>query len=87
MGSFCGLHLSIVWTEDRGILRTTDFRIVSATLCICFALLYFTPDKQSASWVFTHFTDGSGWGSKLFSFFLGFLAVAWTMTDYDGTTQ
>jgi hypothetical protein len=47
--------------------------------------------------------DGSGWGSKGFSFLLGygchnlsepittntlsFLSVAWTMTDYDGTTQ
>ncbi|OQD75918.1 hypothetical protein PENDEC_c005G02857 [Penicillium decumbens] len=43
--------------------------------------------QQSASWVFTHFTAGSGWGSKVFSFFLGFLSVAWTMTDYDGTTH
>lgn len=60
---------------------------VSATIGICFVLLYFTPDKQPASWVFTHFTDGSGWGSKVFSFLLGFLSVAWTMTDYDGTTQ
>jgi amino acid transporter len=50
-------------------------------------LLYLTPDKQSARWVFTHFTDGSGWGSKLFSFLLGFISVAWTMTDYDGTTH
>lgn len=60
---------------------------VSATIAICFVLIYATPDKQPASWVFTHFTDGSGWGSKIFSFLLGFLAVAWTMTDYDGTTQ
>jgi amino acid transporter len=60
---------------------------VSATICICMMLLYLTPDKQSARWVFTHFTDGSGWGSKLFSFLLGFISVAWTMTDYDGTTQ
>lgn len=61
--------------------------IVSATIIICIALLYLTPNKQPASWVFAHFTDGSGWGSKVFSFFLGFLSVAWTMTDYDGTTQ
>ncbi|OQE47401.1 hypothetical protein PENCOP_c001G02805 [Penicillium coprophilum] len=40
-----------------------------------------------ASWVFGNFTDGSGWGSRVFSFFLGFLSVAWTMTDYDGTTH
>ncbi|RMJ24117.1 Amino acid permease [Aspergillus sp. HF37] len=49
--------------------------------------LFLTVDKQPASWVFAHFTDGSGWGSKGFSFLLGFLAVAWTMTDYDGTTH
>lgn len=60
---------------------------ISATVCICLMLLYLTPDKQSARWVFTHFTDGSGWGSKLFSFLLGFISVAWTMTDYDGTTH
>ncbi|GAQ04488.1 uncharacterized amino-acid permease C15C4.04c [Aspergillus lentulus] len=60
---------------------------ISATICICLMLLYLTPDKQSARWVFTHFTDGSGWGSKLFSFLLGFISVAWTMTDYDGTTH
>jgi hypothetical protein len=66
---------------------TSDPCPVAATVCICFALLYNTPDKQPASWVFTHVTDGSGWGSKFFSFLLGFISVAWTMTDYDGTTQ
>ncbi|EAL92610.1 amino acid permease [Aspergillus fumigatus A1163] len=52
-------------------------------------VFWFAPinNKQSARWVFTHFTDGSGWGSKLFSFLLGFISVAWTMTDYDGTTH
>ncbi|KJK62798.1 amino acid permease GABA permease [Aspergillus parasiticus SU-1] len=60
---------------------------ISATIIICIVLLAYTPDKQSASWVFTHFTDGSGWGSKFFSFLLGFISVAWTMTDYDGTTH
>ncbi|EAA63652.1 hypothetical protein AN3081.2 [Aspergillus nidulans FGSC A4] len=51
--------------------------------------IWFAPinNKQPAMWVFTHVTDGSGWGSKLFSFLLGFIAVAWTMTDYDGTTH
>jgi amino acid transporter len=46
-----------------------------------------TPNKQSATWVFTTVTDGSGWGSRGFSFLLGFLSVAWTMTDYDATTH
>lgn len=68
------------WTD-------TDNLLVVATICICIVLLVLTPNLQPASWVFGHFTDGSGWGSKVFSFFLGFLSVAWTMTDYDGTTQ
>lgn len=61
--------------------------LVLASIVICVVLLVLTPNKQSASWVFTHVTDGSGWGSQGFSFLLGFLSVAWTMTDYDGTTQ
>lgn len=60
---------------------------VIASIAICIVLLVLTPELQSAKWVFTEFTDGSGWNSKVFSFFLGFLSVAWTMTDYDGTTQ
>jgi hypothetical protein len=67
-------------------LSLTDL-LVLASICICIALLVLTPNKQSAKWVFTHITDGSGWHSKGFSFLLGFLSVAWTMTDYDGTTQ
>jgi amino acid transporter len=59
---------------------------VLATLAICIALLTLTPNLASANWVFTHFTDGSGWGVDL-SFLLSFLTVAWTMTDYDGTTH
>ncbi|KAJ6092500.1 hypothetical protein N7486_007789 [Penicillium sp. IBT 16267x] len=72
------LHRIILWFAPINI---------AATIGICIALIYLTPDKMPASWVFTHFTDGSGWGSKVFSFFLGFLSVAWTMTDYDGTTH
>ncbi|KAF9251200.1 hypothetical protein DTO013E5_1789 [Penicillium roqueforti] len=72
------LHRIILWFAPINI---------GATICICIALLTLTPNLQPASWVFGHFTDGSGWGSKVFSFFLGFLSVAWTMTDYDGTTH
>ncbi|KAJ5582278.1 Amino acid/polyamine transporter I [Penicillium sp. DV-2018c] len=72
------LHRIILWFAPINIV---------ATICICIALLTLTPDLQPASWVFGHFTDGSGWNSKVFSFFLGFVSVAWTMTDYDGTTH
>ncbi|KAF2195336.1 amino acid permease 2 [Zopfia rhizophila CBS 207.26] len=82
-GTICSLtthslHKIVMWFAPINIL---------ASICICIALLILTPNKQSAKWVFTEVTDGSGWGSKGFSFLLGFLSVAWTMTDYDGTTH
>ncbi|KAM3074045.1 polyamine transporter tpo5, variant 3 [Clarireedia jacksonii] len=82
MGVICSLttkwlHRIVTWFMPINVL---------ASIGICIALLVLTPNKQSASWVFTHFTDGSGWGTT-FSFFLSFLSVAWTMTDYDGTTH
>lgn len=72
------LHQIILWFAPINIL---------ATIGICVALLVCTEDKRSATFVFTHFTDGSGWGSKGWSFLLGFLNVAWVMTDYDATTH
>jgi L-asparagine transporter-like permease len=47
--------------------------LVLASIAICISLLILTPEKQSAKWVFTHFTDGSGWGNKGFSFLLGYV--------------
>ncbi|KAL0254826.1 polyamine transporter tpo5 [Diplodia seriata] len=80
-GTICSLttralHKIILW-----------FAPINTSISICVALLVLTPNKRSAEWVFTEVTDGSGWGSKGFSFLLGFLSVAWTMTDYDGTTH
>ncbi|KAA8566245.1 hypothetical protein EYC84_008845 [Monilinia fructicola] len=71
------LHQIVTWFMPINVL---------ASIAICIALLVLTPNKQSATWVFTHFTNGSGWGTP-FSFFLSFLSVAWIMTDYDGTTH
>lgn len=72
------LNRIVLWFAPINIL---------ATIGICIALLVLTPDKRSASFVFTDVRDGSGWGSKGFSFLLGFLNVAWVMTDYDATTH
>jgi len=71
------LHRIILWFAPINIL---------ASIAICIVLLVLTPNKQSAKWVFGNFTNGSGWGTG-FSFLLSFLSVAWTMTDYDGTTH
>lgn len=68
----------VIWFAPINIL---------ATVGICIALLVLTEDKRDASFVFTDFRDGSGYGSKGWSFLLGFLNVAWVMTDYDGTTH
>ncbi|KAI5858127.1 amino acid/polyamine transporter I [Tricharina praecox] len=83
MGCVCSLttrslHKIVIWFAPINVL---------ASIGICITLLVMTPNKHDAKWVFTHTTDGSGWGSKAFSFLLGFLSVAWTMTDYDGTTH
>ena len=45
---------------------------VLASIGIIITLVVLTPEKQSAYWVFTYVTDGSGWGSKGFSFLLGY---------------
>jgi len=55
---------------------STDRNAVLASICICIALLLLTPNKQSPHWVFTTVTDGSGWGSRGFSFLLGWVGLA-----------
>ncbi|KAK6383180.1 hypothetical protein LTR65_010361 [Meristemomyces frigidus] len=82
-GAICSLttkalHRIVLWFAPINIL---------ASIGICIALLVLTPDKRSAKFVFTEIEDYSGWGNKGFSFLLGFLNVAWVMTDYDGTTH
>ncbi len=64
-----------------------DNYLVLGSFAITVALLVLTPNKHSASYVFGTVTDGSGWNSKGFSFFIGYLSVAWTMTDYDATAH
>jgi hypothetical protein len=75
------LHRIILWFAPINSKYDTaciDMRAyvctVIASICICIALLVLTPNKRSASWVFLTVTDGSGWGSKGFSFLLGYAA-------------
>jgi hypothetical protein len=56
-------------------------------VAVTIALLVLTDNKHSASYVFGHVSDGSGWGSRGFSYLIGYLSVAWTMTDYDATVR
>jgi amino acid transporter len=54
---------------------------------MCIVLLVLTSNRHSVADVFGSVTDGLGWSSKGFSFMIGFLSVAWIMTDYDATTH
>ncbi|KXS99395.1 hypothetical protein AC579_8801 [Pseudocercospora musae] len=76
------LHQIILWFAPINLL---------ATIIIGVVLLVYTARTESglrtAQFVFCDFRDLSGWGSTVFSFLLGFLNVAWVMTDYDATTH
>src|SRR5208282_2628114 len=61
------LHEIVFWFAPINVVAST---------VICIALLVLTPNKPSAKWVFTNFTNGSGWGTG-FSFLLSFLSVTW----------
>jgi amino acid transporter len=54
---------------------------------IAIVLLVLTLKEHSARFVFGEVTDGSGWNSRGFSYLIGYLSVAWTMTDYDATAH
>jgi hypothetical protein len=72
------LHRIVLWfapinsTKRVALVGAkTNATAVIASICICIALLILTPNKRSPQWVFTTVMDGSGWGSKGFSFLLG----------------
>jgi hypothetical protein len=57
--------------ESNAFVILANSLQVLASISICIALFLLTPNKQSAKWVFTEVTDGSGWGNGGFSFLLG----------------
>jgi amino acid permease (GABA permease) len=55
---------------------------------IIVGVLAFAPSHhQSASFVFTHFVNGSGWGSKIYVLMLGLLLAQYTFTGYDASAH
>ena len=86
MLAICGVVCSLSTKKLHQIVFWFAPINICATLIICIVLYVNTPSKATASWVFTTFNNGSGWGIG-FSFLLSFLSVAWVMTDYDGTTH
>jgi len=64
-----------VWWHILGVL------IIVATLAIA------PSHHQSAGFVFGHFVNGSGWGSKLYVCMLGLLLAQYTFTGYDASAH
>src|SRR3569833_407067 len=55
---------------------------------IIVAVLAFVPDHhQSASFVFGHFVNNTGWGSTLYVALLGLLLAQYTFTGYDASAH
>jgi amino acid permease (GABA permease) len=55
---------------------------------IIVGVLAFAPaHHQSASWVFGHFVNNTGWGSKFYVLLLGLLLAQYTFTGYDASAH
>lgn len=60
--------------------KTFVFFNLGTVIAVIISLLVCTDNKNSASYVFTHNVNGSGWSSDGLAFLLGLLSVTWTMT-------
>ncbi|GAA4385682.1 amino acid permease [Tsukamurella soli] len=57
-------------------------------VAVIVAVLVIVPDHhQSASWVFGHFANNSGWGSPIYVFLMGLLMAQYTFTGYDASAH
>ena len=55
---------------------------------IIVSVLAFVPSHhQSASWVFSHYVNNTGWGSKIYVLLLGLLLAQYTFTGYDASAH
>ncbi len=55
---------------------------------IIVSVLAFVPSHhQSASWVFGHYVNNTGWGSKIYVLLLGLLLAQYTFTGYDASAH
>ncbi|GAA1985261.1 amino acid permease [Amycolatopsis minnesotensis] len=83
----------------HGALNTFGVRIVAVlnsvsvwwhligVLVIVGALVFVPDHHQSASFVFGHFVNGTGWGSSVYVFALGLLVAQYTLTGYDASAH
>jgi amino acid permease (GABA permease) len=60
---------------------------ILGVLIIVGALAFAPAHHQSASFVFTHFVNGTGWSSKIYVALLGLLLAQYTFTGYDASAH
>ncbi|WAL65770.1 amino acid permease [Amycolatopsis cynarae] len=83
----------------HGLLNTFGVRLVAVlngvsvwwhllgVLVIVGALVFLPAKHQSASFVFGHFVNETGWGSVPYVFALGLLVAQYTLTGYDASAH
>ena len=83
----------------HGVLNSFGVRLVAllsnvsvwwhilGVLLIVLALAIAPSHHQSASFVFTHFVNNTGWGSKFYVVLLGLLLAQYTFTGYDASAH
>jgi amino acid permease (GABA permease) len=60
---------------------------IIGVLVIVLVLAIAPAHHQSASYVFTHFVNNTGWGSKIYVLALGLLLAQYTFTGYDASAH
>jgi amino acid permease (GABA permease) len=84
------LHGALNQFGVRIVARLNDVSVwwhVIGVLVIV-GVLAFVPDQhQSASFVFTHFVNNTGWSSSLYVALIGLLLAQYTLTGYDASAH
>ncbi|KAF9107672.1 hypothetical protein BGX29_005375 [Mortierella sp. GBA35] len=60
---------------------------ILGTAMIVIVVICYTPEKQSAEFVFTHWENNTGWSSGFYVFMLGLLQSQYTMSGYDSAAH
>jgi amino acid permease (GABA permease) len=60
---------------------------ITGVLIIVSVLAFVPSHHQSASWVFGHFVNNTGWSSKIYVLALGLLLAQYTFTGYDASAH
>lgn len=84
------IHGALNCLATKTLARITNVYVIinfATSVAVIAAIFAGQKNKNTASYVFTHLEDNTGWNSQSISFLLGILSVSWTMTDYDASAH